>query len=493
MKEIKIFIKRWHFIKMLMISSFLIILLAKCEIQPDYKYEYSNPGGKLNVTAWEYIQQTDSLSLMEAAITAAGMQDYFSGSAEYTFIIPRNSAFRDYLKTNKYNGLSDIPVPILKNVLLYHIVKAKVLFSDPALSLRDNPIAYDTENGQVMYLSHNNNYNGLINQGTNKSWTIITSNLEATNGAINISSAIVYYSAVTGSTDVPNPTLESDTIYAIQDTYVRAGTFVDNNFGAADDLTLRGDIGSSINDRKVFLMFDLSEITTSGILREAHLNLGAYYAAGKGANINLYNVQDITWAESGITWNNMPSPDTGVFSSTVSTPITYLSFGLFTLNCTDYLSSKLASPGKVSILIDAEHGTNDGIMFVSKENSTYSYPPMLVAVFSSGNSTLAMGTNTGLTVSKGGLAVLSKSMLEMAGAAHTDIVYKIESIPSKGWLVMGSTILKAGSKFTQLDIDVKNIVYIHSGADNSGDSFSLSVKDRDGGSIDPFNFTVKVQ
>jgi len=69
-----------------------------------------------------------------------------------------------------------------------------VIFTDPALLQSNNPIAYTTESGSVMYLSHNTSYQGVINQGTKKSWTIITSNLEPTNGVIHITKDIVYLS-----------------------------------------------------------------------------------------------------------------------------------------------------------------------------------------------------------------------------------------------------------------------------------------------------------
>lgn len=183
--------------KRIRFSSIFIVLmlsLTQCEIQENYEYQYGNPGGKLNQTAWEFIQQTDILSTMEEAVGIAGMEDYYSGSTAYTFIIPRNSAFANYLKANKYTALSDIPVETLRDILKYHLVKERVIFSDPALIMSDNPIAYETVSGQKMYLSHNGNYQGLINQGTKKSWTIITSNLEPTNGVIHITSEIVYLS-----------------------------------------------------------------------------------------------------------------------------------------------------------------------------------------------------------------------------------------------------------------------------------------------------------
>jgi uncharacterized surface protein with fasciclin (FAS1) repeats len=146
------------------------------------------------MTALEFIQKTDSTSLMEEAITRTGLQNLYSGTEIRTYIIPRNSAFRAYLKTNKYASVSAIPVATLENVLKYHVVKAKVIFSDPDLLLSDNPKAYITENGQVMYLSHNTSFQGIINQGTKKSWTIITSNIEPTNGVIHVTADVVFLS-----------------------------------------------------------------------------------------------------------------------------------------------------------------------------------------------------------------------------------------------------------------------------------------------------------
>jgi len=172
----------------------LVLMLVSCEIQEDYEYVYGNPGGKLDQTAWEFIQATDSLSLMEQAIIATNLQSLYSGSAVRTYIAPRNSAFRAYMKTNSYANIASIPVATLEGILKYHVVNAKVIFSDPGLLQSDKPISYPTESGSVMFLSHNTSYQGIINQGTKKSWTIITSNIEPTNGVIHVTADIVYLS-----------------------------------------------------------------------------------------------------------------------------------------------------------------------------------------------------------------------------------------------------------------------------------------------------------
>ncbi len=186
--------RKLHLAKVLLLPLTLAVMFASCEIQEDYEYVYGNPGGKVNMTAWEFIQTTDSLSLLEEAITATGLQSLYSGTTVRTFIAPRNSAFRAYMRTNSYANISAIPVVTLETVLKYHIVNAKVIFTDPALLQSDKPISYPTESGAVMFLSHNTSYQGLINQGTKKSWTIITSNIEPTNGVIHVTADIVYLS-----------------------------------------------------------------------------------------------------------------------------------------------------------------------------------------------------------------------------------------------------------------------------------------------------------
>lgn len=193
MKKMKTLYKE-NMKKLLFAPMMLAVLLVSCEIQEDYVYEYGNPGPKLNQTAWEYIQANDSLSLMEQAINATGLQGIYSGNTARTFIVPRNSAFRAYMKTNGYANIAAIPVATLEPVLKYHVVNAVVNFTNPDLVISNNPISYPTESGSVMFLSHNTSYQGVINQGTKKSWTIITSNLEPTNGVIHVTADVVFLS-----------------------------------------------------------------------------------------------------------------------------------------------------------------------------------------------------------------------------------------------------------------------------------------------------------
>jgi len=424
--------------------------------------------------------------MLAQAISIAGLDDFYSRSDLHTFIAPTNEAFRKYLTTNKYANIAAVPVPILRNVLLYHIVKNKTVFSDTTYNQRNNPVAFETENGQWMYLSRNNNYQGMINEGTNKSWTISISNLEPTNGALHIVPELVYFSARTGG-GAPEMPLASDTIYAIQDAYTNGGGLSTTNYGLNPLLRSKNVDNVGEYDRKIYMMFDLNDIAATGQLRKASIEVGVSFTAAKGLRLYLYNVPDTSWSERTLNWSNAPAASATPIASLVTSKVSE-----FKWDCTGFIAAQLVRPRKIAILIDADPRGDETNDLISKENAA-NKPPRLVTTFSSGNSKLAMGINEGLAVAKGGVKVLTSSVLKMEGAAHEDITYKLVSVPAKGWLITGSTILTAGSTFTQLDLDVNNIVYVHGNADNSGDRFKISVGDPDGGIIDPFDFNITIQ
>lgn len=171
---------------------FISVLVSQCEIQENFEYQYDGSTAEINMTAWQFIQKQDSLSMMEQAVIQAGLEDLFNNSDSKTFILPENVGFRKYLSTNHYASIEAIPSDVLESTLKYHVVDAVVNFSNVDLLESNKPIAYDTENGQIMYLSHNTSFQGLINQGTLKQWTIYTSNIVPTNGVIHITQDVVY-------------------------------------------------------------------------------------------------------------------------------------------------------------------------------------------------------------------------------------------------------------------------------------------------------------
>ncbi|MAZ29582.1 MAG: hypothetical protein CL868_21215 [Cytophagaceae bacterium] len=469
------------------VSVLAIILCAiySCEIQEDYEYQPSGSTGKLGVTAWEYIQTKESLSLLEEAIKISGLEDVYQAADTHTFIAPANSAFEEYLEDNNYESLAEIPVPILRNALKYHIVKATVLFTDPDLIQGNNPLPYATENGQIMYLSHNSNFQGIINEGTSSQWTITTSNLEPTNGVIHISPSIVYFSAPSGDLNPPDASVVRDTITPLFDTFINGGSQSGSNFGSDQKLKVKNVTGDGEYDRKTYMMFDLKDFEKEGVITDVKLELAVSFTHAKGLSLDVYSVKDTLWTEMGLNFNNATLPDDAPIAS-----ITTEKIDIFQFDVTDFYNS-IDNKGRIALVIDGEAGGDETDEFGSKESTTLS-PPMLIATLASGDSSIELNTNTGFTVGAGGATALDNNILEVTGANPEDVIYTVEEIPVHGWLVKGASIMQVGDKFTQHDVEVMNLLYINDGS-GSEDVITLSARDRAGSSIEPFNILVTVQ
>ncbi|MCM4156013.1 hypothetical protein DHD80_08330 [Gramella sp. AN32] len=423
--------------------------------------------------------------MLEAAIRRVGLESIYQGMDAKTFIAPTNTAFEEYLAANLYASLDDVPVPILRNTLKYHIVKDVVLFTDPDLADSNNPIAYDTENGQIMFLSHNTNYQGQVNEGTSKQWTIVTSNLVPTNGAMHIVSSIVYFSAPASNLNIPDPSVKTDTIYPKHDAYINGGSNSGVNYGRDIIMKVKNVSDNGNYDRKAYMMFDLNEFDKEGVITDVRLDMAVKFTAAKGVGMNLFAVNDTLWNESSLTFDNATLPTGNPVASLTTTKI-----NTFAFDVTDFFNG-LDSRQLVSFVLDGEAGTDETDEFATKENTSLN-APMLIATIASGNNVLDLTTNTGFSVTSGETYVLSSEVLEVTGAAAADIIFTVEEIPQNGWLIRGADILKAGDRLTQLDVNSKNLVYISNGS-GTGDAIVLSARDRAGSSLESFSLDITIQ
>lgn len=463
---------------------FCLGILMGCEVQEDFKYTKSTPTDISDITAWEYIQEHDSLSLYEQAIILTGLESYYQQDTSRTFIAPNNSAFEEYMSENRYASLEEIPRPILSNSIKYSIVNARVSFNDPDLFEANKPISYQTENGQIMYLSHDSNFLGLVNEGTSNQWTITTSNLEVQNGVVHVISSIVYFSALAVDSGTPEHVAVMDTIYPLHDSFINGGNLSGENYGTEQLLKIKNVTGDGLYDRKGYLMFDLSEFDKEGVITDLKLELAVSFTHAKGLDFNVHSVPDNSWNEMGLTWDNAPPADPDPIASITTTKVSAFEF-----NLTDYfLDLDPEALGRASFLLDGEAGGDETDEFASKE-STSLPAPMLIVTMASGDSNLEFETNAGFDVNSGDVFALNSDVLEISGAPKADIIYTVEEAPTNGWLVKGATILQEGANFTQQDIDVMNIIYISMGQ-GSSDTFVLSARDKAGSRVEAFDVAI---
>jgi len=475
-------------IRFILLLFTVALFSTSCEVQENFEYQASGVNGELGVSAWDYIQQSDSLSLLRDAIIYADLKEaYMIESDSRTYIIPNNKAFRTYLEENNYPSIESIPKPILRNMLRYHVVNARVHFTDPDLMPSNKPIPYETENGQLMYLSHATNFIGMINEGTNQQWQIRTSNLEALNGVLHIVNDVVYFSAPTGDTNIPNPDLVLDTIYPIHDAFVNGGGQSAANFGTDPLLKIKNVTDNGDYDRKAFLMFNLDDFSKEGVVTDMRFQIAVSFTHAKGVDLDLYETPDTDWSESSLNFNNAVFPTTPRIASITTTKVSAFNFDI-----TDYFKARPEQGGRLSLMLDGEAGTDETDDLASKEHSTLA-PPMLIATLASGNSQLEVVTQNDISIENGGVFVFNNDVLELKGAAAADIIYTVESAPENGWLIKGASTLTVGAKFTQLDIELMNLLFIHNGEDSGSDELVLTARDRAGAILENIKINVNVQ
>ncbi len=110
-----------------------------------------NEAGTEESTLVDLVRETESLSILEAALIKAGLAPTLSGDGPFTVFAPTNDAFIALLNVlgDNYNSLDDFntdeEIQLLTDILLYHVIPSEVLAGDLApgsvgTALEDNSI-----------------------------------------------------------------------------------------------------------------------------------------------------------------------------------------------------------------------------------------------------------------------------------------------------------------------------------------------------------------
>lgn len=117
-------------------------------------------------------------SILVQAVIKAGLTDVLAKSGPFTVFAPTNDAFVALLLERGYSSLDDIPVDVLKSVLLYHVVGGYVFSSD--LSSGPVPTLNGTFEISLETLS--------ITDANGREASLVPSllNVQATNGVVHV-------------------------------------------------------------------------------------------------------------------------------------------------------------------------------------------------------------------------------------------------------------------------------------------------------------------
>ncbi len=163
------------------------------------------------------------------------------------------------------------------------------------------------------------------------------------------------------------------------------------------------------------------------------------------------------------------------------------------LNAVDTFTQADVDGGLITYTHNGGETTSDSFDFTVDDGVGTTTSSTFNFIVTPVNDEQSLDTNTGLTLSEGSTAAITSSELATSDVDNTaaQLVYTVDTAPTKGTVYLSGVALNAGDTFTQADIDGGLITYTHDGSETNSDSFDFTVDDGAGTTTSStFNFTV---
>lgn len=268
----------------------------------------------------------NNLTSLVAAVRRANLDITLAGPGPYTVLAPSDAAFSAFLQANNFNSLTDVPVDLLRNILLNHVISGELMSTDLTTGYANTNATSDASGTNMsIYINTENgvSFNGISNVGI--------ANVEADNGIVHVVDAVIGLpSVVTFATADPNFSILVEALTRENDfTYVE--TLSTPNGTAPAPFT----VFAPINDAFVDLLAELQLNALSDVPKATLTStLNTHVVAG--ANVLESNLSD-----------NMPVSTLG---------------GGLTVNLTSNGATLTDSNNRVSSIIATDVQANNGVI-----------------------------------------------------------------------------------------------------------------------------------
>ena len=118
---------------LLKITAVLFISLTtfqSCNDDTDDGLPYGGTVEPATNTIVDIASGAENLSILVSALEKSDLISTLSGQGPFTVLAPSNEAFNTFLNDNGFNSLDDVPVDILTNILLNHVVGGRLASTD---------------------------------------------------------------------------------------------------------------------------------------------------------------------------------------------------------------------------------------------------------------------------------------------------------------------------------------------------------------------------
>jgi uncharacterized surface protein with fasciclin (FAS1) repeats len=143
-------------------------------------------------TIVETAQATADLSILVAALQRADLVTTLNGNTEYTVFAPTNAAFNAFLSANGFANIDAVPVAVLKEVLLNHVVAGTNESTDLTTGYVKTLAKGSASATNTMSMFVNTSGGVTLNGGTsNGGATVTTADISASNGVVHIVNGVI--------------------------------------------------------------------------------------------------------------------------------------------------------------------------------------------------------------------------------------------------------------------------------------------------------------
>lgn len=172
-------------IKLTVLFALFALILSSCSSDNDSPSQDS-------LTIYAAVKSNTKLTSLAAAIDKAGLAATLKSSGSFTVFAPTNEAFSVFLSKNGYADLNAVPAEALKEILLNHVLNAKVKSGDIVTGYVKTMAkgSASASNTLSMYIEKSNSVD--INGGkSNGGATVATADMEASNGVMHIVDGVI--------------------------------------------------------------------------------------------------------------------------------------------------------------------------------------------------------------------------------------------------------------------------------------------------------------
>ncbi|MEO6218796.1 MAG: DNRLRE domain-containing protein [Ginsengibacter sp.] len=189
--------------------------------------------------------------------------------------------------------------------------------------------------------------------------------------------------AISGVAFINSPlSAQTITLLPSADAYVRNGAYANNNYGSITSLIVKGSPNSGFT-RYSYLKFSLGSIVN---VKSAKLRIYGYNMDNTSViNMAVYSVNDDSWSETGITFNNAPASGALSLSSTVVNDV----IAYYELDVSDFVKSQLAGDKIVSLVLKDTSRKDKNLYFSSKEAGN-NQPQLLIDTTTASSSVISL-------------------------------------------------------------------------------------------------------